>query len=385
MSDSEREALSGGEVEEAEEEDLFGEQEEEEEEQEVNDEDNEPAKGSDDDEDEDDEDEVDVRDKNYIDISLPRHAEAAPTEEDTYSLKVPIFLNVEARPFDPALFKSKVEESALERSKESLTEKELRNQALNEKLRNENTIRWRYSNSGNDEIIKQSNAHFVQWDDGSVSLKIGNELFDVRQIPAIDSYLVKTHDSLEILQFDSTLNKTINLLPASTFTSTHRKLTAAVKDRQKKEKILSTITHDDPMLKQRLADENERKTLKMRRQLESKRRMQEERLERGNSPAVRSQYSRENAYETFEDQYAEDEDEYDDEDDFIARDEEEEEGEEEEEDAEEEEERFERGAERLKQLKEAGASRYKEASEEANDSSDGNRKRRRIIDSEDEE
>lgn len=93
-----------------------------------------------------------------------------------------------------------------------------------------------------------------------------------------DTFLVKTHDSHEILQHDSIINKSVNLLPASTFTSTHRKLTQAVKNIQKKDKILNTITDDDPLLKQRMADENERKTMKLKRQIESKRRLQEDEI-----------------------------------------------------------------------------------------------------------
>ncbi|KAK6199613.1 uncharacterized protein RJT21DRAFT_48261 [Scheffersomyces amazonensis] len=377
------------EVEDVEEEDLFGDVQEEEEEEEDNDNSEARSKRSlvdeDDEEEENDEDDDEEEveevehDLKYTEISLPRHAESAPTEDEVYSLKLPVFLNVEAHPFDPTEFKEKVEQNAAERSKTSMTDKQVQSELVAEKLLNENTLRWRYSNSGNDEIIKQSNAHFVQWDDGSLSLKIGQELFDVRHVPAVDSYLVKTHDSLEILQFDSSLDKTINLLPASTFTATHRKLTAAVKNIQRKEKILNTITDDDPMRKQRLADENERKTLKLRRQLELKRRLQEERLGRDNSPSLRGT-SRETAYERFENQYAEDE--YDEEDDFIARDDEEEEQDDDDEELgdEDEEERFEKGAERLQALKQDGAARYREDSEETSE-----RKRRRIVESDEED
>lgn len=325
--------------------------------------------GYDEDEDEDEDD----KELKTLDISLPRHAVSGIAEPDTYALKVPVFLNVEAHPFDPNEFKERVDHNAIERSKNDLTEKQIKDELLAEKLMNENTIRWRYSNSGNDEIIKQSNAHFVQWDDGSISLKIGNELFDYKQLPLTDTFLVKTHDNYEILQNDSFLNKSVSLLPASTFTSTHRKLTQAVKNIQKKDKILNTITNDDPMMKQRLADENERKTLKMKRQMESKRRAQQQRMERGASPSIRG--DREPAYERFARTYGADE--YDEEDDFVANDEEEVDEEEEEDDEEEE---YERGAERLNKLKDEGASKYIQEEEESQV-----RKRRRIIDSDEDE
>ena len=311
-----------------------------------------------------------------ISISLPRHAISNKPEDDTYMLKMPVFLNVEAHAFDPIEFKREVEQNAEARLKTSLNEKQAQNELVAEKLLNENTIRWRYSNSGDDEIIKQSNAHFVQWDDGSVSLKIGTELFDFKELPLFDTFLVKTHDSHEILQHDSIINKSVNLLPASTFTSTHRKLTQAVKNIQKKDKILNTITDDDPLLKQRMADENERKTMKLKRQIESKRRLQEERLERGVSPAnSRASYEREPAYERFARTYGDEDDEEEDEDDFVADDDDEIEGY----DEEEEEEEFEKGAERLKRLKEDGAKKYEEEEDKKE------RKRRRIIDSDEDE
>ena len=318
-------------------------------------------------------------------IILPRHAKSHKAEEDTFSVKMPVFLNVEAHPFDPTEFKEKIQQSALEREQSSLDAAAMRSASISEKLLNENTIRWRYSNSGNDEIIKQSNAHFIQWDDGLLSLKIGKEIFDFRDLPLTDNFLAKSHVDHEILQNDSILTKSASLLPSSTSTDTHRKLTQAVKHVQKKDKILNTLTNDDPMLKQRKADEDERKTLKMKRQLEQKRRLQEERQGKVDSPAPgRGNYA--SAYERFERTYGNDE--YDDEDDFVANDDEEpemdedEDEDEEEIDAEEEEEAFDKGAERLKNLKSEGQFKYKSATP---DESDDRRKRRRIIDSEDEE
>ncbi|RCK65471.1 RNA polymerase-associated protein LEO1 [Candida viswanathii] len=144
--------------------------------------------------------------------------------------------------------------------------------------------RWRYHNAGNDDIAKQSNAHFVAWNDGSVSLKVGNEIYDVRELPLFDHLLVRSYEDAEILQSDSIISKTMNLLPA---TSAHRKI--LVKNITKKEKILNTITDVDPLEKQRIADENVRKAMKLKRQLESKRRLQDEKWERSASPGFKPQ------------------------------------------------------------------------------------------------
>lgn len=305
-----------------------------------------------------------------LEVSFPRHAITAEPESDTYLLKMPVFLNVDSHPFDPNAFKEKVKNST---EAKTGTEKQIHHEMVSEKLLNENTIRWRYSNI-NDEIVKQSNAHFVEWDDGSLSLKIGQEMFDFKTVPLFDSILVRSDDTKEVIQSDSLINKSVSLLPTSTLTSTHRRLTAAVKSIQQKDRILNTLTQDDPMLKQRIADETEKKTLKARRQLDAKRRLQEERMEaRASSPSLT-----EPTYERFARTYGEDE--YD-EDDFVAGDdEEEEEEEEEEEDEEAEDEEEAKRAERLRKLKEDGATKYKAPSEEPEQ-----RKKRRIIEDDEDE
>lgn len=356
----------------SEEEDLFGEAEEEQ-----------PTSIPSDVENEDSDDDKTAR---ILDITLPRHAVSHKPEGDTYTIKMPVFLNVEAHPFDPTDFKERVAQNALERNKSELDDKQIQNDLIAEKLLNENTIRWRYSNSGNDEIIKQSNAHFVQWDDGLMSVKIGNELFDFKDTPLFDNYLARSYVEHEVLQNDAIITKSANLLPSSTFTDTHRRLTQAVKNIQKRTTILNTLTEKDPMLKQKMADEDERKSLKMRRQIETKRRLQEERLGKSESPAPsRGSGNMESAYERFERTYAADE--YDEEDDFIADDDEELEVDDDDDDnhlddAANEEEAFEKGAERLKNLKNEGASKYKASTP---DDGEDRKKRRRIIDSDDEE
>lgn len=51
------------------------------------------------------------------------------------------------------------------------------------KLKVENTIRWRtvFDKDGN--AVKESNARMVKWSDGSMSLHLGSEIFDVYKQP----------------------------------------------------------------------------------------------------------------------------------------------------------------------------------------------------------
>lgn len=330
--------------------------------------------------------EEELIEQKVLDVSIPRHAVSEIPELATYTLKLPVFLNVDAHPFDPADFKDNIEYNAKQRNKDIPDSKTIKDDLIREKLVNENTIRWKYVNE-NDEIIKQSNCHFVEWDDGSISLKLGDEMFDFKQVPVIDQILVKSHDELEVLQGSHVITNQVNLLPTSMKTSTHQQLANAIKNTQKKSKILNTITESDPLEQKRLADENDRKIMKMKRQMELKRRLQEERVGSGTSHDI-EEGDEPRRYGRFED-------EYDEEDDFIDDDDGDEEG-----------------AERLRNVKRQGASKYeddgdddeeREEEEEAEeavadleDNQDKNghlqtpdqeesiRKRRRIIDSDDE-
>lgn len=51
------------------------------------------------------------------------------------------------------------------------------------KLKVENTIRWREFLDDEGNMKKESNARFVRWSDGSYSLHLGGEIFDVYKQP----------------------------------------------------------------------------------------------------------------------------------------------------------------------------------------------------------
>jgi len=53
----------------------------------------------------------------------------------------------------------------------------------------ENTIRWRevFDKDGN--VVKESNTRVIKWSDGSMSLHLGSEIFDVYKQPLVVNYL----------------------------------------------------------------------------------------------------------------------------------------------------------------------------------------------------
>uniref|UniRef100_A0A1I7WN78 Protein kinase domain-containing protein n=1 Tax=Heterorhabditis bacteriophora TaxID=37862 RepID=A0A1I7WN78_HETBA len=86
----------------------------------------------------------------------------------------------------------------------------------------ENTIRWRYGQDEKGNEIKESNAKIVKWSDGTMSLYLGSEIFDVHVMPVVSN----TH--LYIRQGAGLIGQTIfdhrlQFRPHSTDSKTHRK------------------------------------------------------------------------------------------------------------------------------------------------------------------
>ncbi len=65
------------------------------------------------------------------------------------------------------------------------------------KLKVENTIRWHYGFNEDESVIKESNARFVKWSDGSMTLHVGSEIFDVyKQSFVVSTCVVYTLSSI---------------------------------------------------------------------------------------------------------------------------------------------------------------------------------------------
>jgi len=96
----------------------------------------------------------------------------------------------------------------------------------------ENTIRWRLKrNPDTGEVIMddngegefESNAKFIEWEDGTVSLQVGDELFQCSSIPEPRSQLyVEEEDDLFV--FHKPLTKQMQVIPAGITANTHRRL-----------------------------------------------------------------------------------------------------------------------------------------------------------------
>lgn len=110
-----------------------------------------------------------------------------------------------------------------------------------------NTIRWREDLDEEGNAVKESNARIVKWSDGSMSLHLGNEIFDVYKQP-----LQGDHNHLFIrqgtgLQGQAVFRTKLTFRPYSTESFTHKKMTMSLADRSQKTsgiKILTQVGHD---------------------------------------------------------------------------------------------------------------------------------------------
>jgi RNA polymerase-associated protein LEO1 len=330
-----------------------------------------------------------------LETTIPRYPPSGTPGKDTYFARVPAFVTLEPHPFDSEKFLQDVENQS-DKDSDRL------------RLEDENTVRWRYARDEKGNMTKQSNARFVRWSDGTLSLQLGAEIFDVtEQDPYEPTFLCLSHPSNELLQTSALLNKNMTIVPTSTASHTHKRLTQALADRQRSITVGSFATVDDPEKRQREAEKQQQLNLRAKKKLESKQRLAREREYglggRAETTARYGSYNRD-ADDEEGAGFRHSREEYE-EDDFVVDDEEEgdggEDGDEEEEEAEDDildvvdEEDEQARAERLHKVKQRGAEIYRERERERDTEGQNGgdvdkeesekRKRRRIIDEEDDE
>ncbi|KAF5290927.1 hypothetical protein FQA39_LY14533 [Lamprigera yunnana] len=185
-----------------------------------------------------------------IDVEIPKIS--CDLGRDIHFVKLPNFLSVETRPFDQETYEDEIDE-------EETLDEEGRARL---KLKVENTIRWREDIDKEGNTIKESNARFVRWSDGSLSLHLGSEIFDVYKQP-----LQGDHNHLFIrqgtgLQGQAVFRTKLSFRPHSTESFTHRKMTLSLADRSQKVsgiKILSQVGVDPDQDRKSLLKKEEEK------------------------------------------------------------------------------------------------------------------------------
>ncbi|KAI0084462.1 Leo1-like protein-domain-containing protein [Irpex rosettiformis] len=204
-------------------------------------------------------------------IPVPRS-----TDGSLWVIRMPNFVKVDSKPFHPETYIGPEQEDDDAQPGETLREK-----SMSIKLKVENTVRWRWTKDENGRDRRQSNSRVIRWSDGSLSLQLGKELFDITQtvdtsgavgrqalggtqLPAQSqsqsqslsqsqtagakaqglTYLVAQHKRAEILQCEGIIKGTMTLRPTGMQSETHRMLVRAVG--QKHSKIARLRMAPDP-------------------------------------------------------------------------------------------------------------------------------------------
>nr|XP_048280249.1 RNA polymerase-associated protein LEO1-like [Myodes glareolus] len=184
---------------------------------------------------------------------------------ELYFVKLPRFLRIEPKPFDPQHYEDECEDEKVlyEDDKTKL------------KLKVENTIRWRTRRDEEGYKIKESNARIVKWSDGSMSLHLGSEVFDVYKAPLQDN-----HNQLFIredtgLRGQAIFKSRLTFRPHCTDGATYKKLTFSFKNPSSKTQIrILPMAGCDPEWPRTEIQKKERRRLSSRRNFRSKRKNQ---------------------------------------------------------------------------------------------------------------
>lgn len=161
-----------------------------------------------------------------MECEIPRICLNVGTEQAYVSL--PNFLSIDPHPYDPSWYEDDIED-------DEILDDEGRGRL---KLRVENTIRWRNAKNPDGTEKKESNANIVEWSDGSLSLHLGTEIFDIiKHSVGGKKYHIFVRQGTG-LQGQAVFDNCFTFRPHSTESFTHRKLTLSLADRsQKTQKI----------------------------------------------------------------------------------------------------------------------------------------------------
>ncbi|KAI0372747.1 Leo1-domain-containing protein [Pilatotrama ljubarskyi] len=219
---------------------------------------------------EEDEPEPVVEQRLEADVAIPNIPVPRSSDGTYWVIRMPNFIKVDSKPFHPDTYVGPEQEDEDGQQSESLREK-----SMSIKLKVENTVRWRWAKDQFGEDRRQSNSRIVRWSDGSLSLQLGKELFDITQSidtsgaiprqalggslssqhpPSLSqsqsqpqsqsqsqpagglsghhaqglTYLVAQHKRAEILQCEAVITGYMSLRPTGMQSETHRMLVRAV-------------------------------------------------------------------------------------------------------------------------------------------------------------
>ncbi|KAI9440537.1 RNA polymerase II-associated protein [Lactarius indigo] len=204
-------------------------------------------------------------------VSIPNIPLPKSSDGQHWVIRMPNFVKVDSKPFHPDTYVGPEHEDDFAGGTHE--------RDMGIKLRVENTVRWRWVKDKDGQDRRQSNAHAIRWSDGSMSLRLGKEYFDINQV--IDSsgsahrqafgsgsqnsqsqsqgapvpppgkahgltYLVAQHKRAEILQAEAAITGFLTLRPTDMQSETHRLVVRAVGQKHSKVARLRMAPDRDP-------------------------------------------------------------------------------------------------------------------------------------------
>ncbi|KAL5536967.1 LEO1 [Sanghuangporus sanghuang] len=181
-------------------------------------------------------------------LSIPNIPMPKSSDGNYWVIRMPNFVKLDSKPFHPDTY------TGPEQSPSGISERE---RSMSIKLDVENTIRWRWAKDEFGQDTRQSNSRVIRWSDGTLSLMLGKELFDINQTydggishqsslsqsqglsqntsqqPSGGrgsglTYLVAQHKRSGILQTEVPVTGHMTLRPTGMQSETHRRLARAV-------------------------------------------------------------------------------------------------------------------------------------------------------------
>ncbi|KAF9258920.1 hypothetical protein L218DRAFT_875950 [Marasmius fiardii PR-910] len=206
-------------------------------------------------------------------VSFPNLPMPTNSNGENWVVRMPNFVKMDSKPFHPDTYIGAEHEDEDVPQTESLREK-----SMSIKLKVENTVRWRWVKDRAGDDVRQSNSRIIRWSDGTLSLRLGKELFDItksvdtagavpRHLGAPPSsqsqsqsqsqnaappksqgltYLVAQHKRSQVLQVEAVITGHMSLRPTGMQSETHRMLVRAVG--QKHNKVARLRMAPDPQV-----------------------------------------------------------------------------------------------------------------------------------------
>lgn len=186
-------------------------------------------------------------------------------------MKLPNILSAEKVPFDKETFDPETRACSI--SQEHIVKGTRENVKI---TLAENTIRWRFKLNKDGEVEKdahgrpkyESNARFIEWEDGTSHLMVGDEYFSVLQRDESKQYLFN-ENMPDVMVHHGVLEKSLLITPVGITSNTHRFLKAAQFNKilPERKSLLATIEQTNKRQKEgdaSMALEDEQRRVKKR-------------------------------------------------------------------------------------------------------------------------